>query len=309
MANAPSSPQAGADGNAAAAASKCPPGLYVVATPIGNLGDVSARARRVLAGVDVVACEDTRRTGRLLAACGVSARLAAYHDRNAPRARPGLLARLARGEAVALVSDAGTPAISDPGYRLVDAAHRAGAPVFAVPGPSSVAAAIGVSGLPSDRFAFVGFLPPRGKARRGALASLARLDMTAVVFESARRLAATLADLEAALGDRRIAIAREMTKLHEEVRRGSLRALAAEAAAAPPPKGEIVLVIAPPAEAEAAAVDEDAAEAALADALGAMSARDAARAVAAATGADRRRLYARAAALKRAGRGGAGDGG
>ena len=285
----------GAQDNAAAPAGKHPPGLYVVATPIGNLGDITGRALAALRGADAIACEDTRRTGRLLAACGIEGRLVAYHDHNAARALPGLMAALERGGTVALVSDAGTPLISDPGYRLVRAALDAGIPVTTAPGPSSPVAALSVSGLPSDRFAFFGFLPPRGEGRRAALAELAGLDMTTILFESPRRLAATLADLAAALGDRQAAVVRELTKLHEETRRGALPALADAAAAAPPPKGEIVLVIGPPPR--RAAADWPAAEAKLRAALGAMSVRDAARAVAGETGLPRRALYARAIAL------------
>lgn len=301
----PRSSLTAAEGNASAAPGKCPPGLYVVATPIGNLADVTRRARDVLAGADLIACEDTRRTGRLLAALGVANRLVAYHDHNAPRALRRLLPVLERGGSVALASDAGTPLISDPGYRLVGAALDAGVNVVAVPGPSSVAAALSVSGMPTDRFAFVGFLPPRGGARRDALADLSVLRMTVVLFESPRRLAATLADLAAELGDRPLAIARELTKRHEEVRRGRLCALAERAAAEAPPKGEIVLVLGPPerpAPADRAARAGEPVDAALIDdklgaALGAMTARDAARCVAAETGASRRAVYARAVAI------------
>lgn len=252
----------------------------------------------MLAAADIVACEDTRRTGRLLKACGIEARLAAYHDHNAPRALPRLLAALERGGAVALVSDAGSPLISDPGYRLVGAAIDAGIAVTAVPGPSSVVAALTVSGLPCDRFVFAGFLPPRGGARRAALASLAALDMTVILFESARRLATTLGDLAAAFGDRPLAIARELTKRHEEVRRGTLAALAAEVAALPRPKGEIVLVVGPPPARAAADIDWADVDERLAGALADMSARDAARQVSADTGVPRRVLYARAVALR-----------
>lgn len=288
----------GGDGSADAGASKCAPGLHVVATPIGNLADLSGRARSVLAAADIVACEDTRRTGRLLKAWGIEARLAAYHDHNAPRALPRLLATLERGGAVALVSDAGSPLISDPGYRLVGAAIDAGIAVTAVPGPSSVVAALTVSGLPCDRFVFAGFLPPRGGARRAALASLAALDMTVILFESARRLATTLGDLAAAFGDRPLAIARELTKRHEEVRRGRLAALAAEVAALPRPKGEIVLVVGPPPARDPADIDWADVDERLAGALADMTARDAARQVSADTGVPRRVLYARAVALR-----------
>ncbi len=274
-----------------------PPGLYVVATPIGNLGDLSDRARAVLAGVDLVACEDTRRTGRLLKACGIDARLTAYHDHNAPRALPGLCAALTRGRRIALVSDAGTPLISDPGYRLVGAALDAGIAVTPIPGPTSVIAALTVSGLPSDRFVFAGFLPSRASARRAALAELAEIDMTVILFESAQRLAATLADLAAAFGDRPAAITRELTKRHEEVRRGRLPELAADAAAAPP-RGEIVLVIGPPPR-KPDMIDWEDVETRLTEALQGMTARDAARHVANVTGAPRRLVYARAAARRR----------
>ena len=300
----PRSSLTAAEGSAAAAPSKCPPGLHIVATPIGNLGDIARRARDMLAGVDLVACEDTRRTGRLLAALGVENRLVAYHDHNAARVLPRIVPVLERGGAVALTSDAGTPLISDPGYRLVAAALDAGAEVFAVPGPSSVTAALSVSGLPTDRFAFLGFLPPRGGARRAALETLAALDMTTVLFESPRRLAATLADLAEELDDRRIAVARELTKRYEEVRRGRLRALAAELADEPPPRGEIVLMIGPPER--AAPTDWAAVDDGLAAALGAMTARDAARHVAERTGAPRRAVYARAVALAAGRRGGDG---
>ena len=298
MASKPLPSATGANGSAGAGASKRPPGLYVVATPIGNLADITGRARAVLHDADIVACEDTRRTGKLLKAYGIAARLAPYHDHNAPRALPGLLARLRQGGIVALVSDAGTPLVSDPGYRLVGAAIDAGVPVTAVPGPSSLVAALCVSGLPSDRFAFAGFLPPRGAARRAALASLAALDMTAILFEAPARLAAALRDLAAALGDRPAAVARELTKRHEEVRRGTLRALAEAAAAAPPPKGEIAIVIGPPPAEAATEADWADAEARLGEALRTMTARDAARRVAAETGLPRRPLYARAATLR-----------
>ena len=269
-------------------------GLYLVATPIGNAGDITLRALEVLAAADVVACEDTRTTARLLTIHGVKARLTAYHDHNAERARPGLLARLARGEAVALVAEAGTPLISDPGYKLVVAARHAGVAVTAVPGASATLAALTVSGLPTDRFLFAGFLPSRGGPRRRAIAGLAGIEATLIVLESPRRLAASLADMAALLGPREAAVARELTKLFEEVRRGSLDDLAAHYRAAGPPKGEVVVVIAPPGETQIA---EDDVDAMLRAALDGQSVRDAAHGVAAATGLPRRRLYARALEL------------
>ena len=270
------------------------PGLYLVATPIGNADDITLRALAVLAGADVIACEDTRTTARLLAMHGITARLTPYHDHNAARARPALLARIARGEAVALVAEAGTPLISDPGYKLVAEAHAAGLAVTVAPGASAALAALTLSGLPTDRFLFAGFLPPRAAARRRALARLAAVDATLVLFESPRRLAAALADMAAELGPRPAAVARELTKRFEEVRRDRLDALAQHYRDAGAPKGEIVVVVGPPGE---TAADEDEVDARLRQALETHSVRDAAAAVAAATGVPRRRLYARALEL------------
>jgi 16S rRNA (cytidine1402-2'-O)-methyltransferase len=270
-------------------------GLVIVATPIGNAGDIGLRALEVLRRADVIACEDTRVTGTLMARYGIATPLVAYHEHNAPRMRPRLLARLARGETIALVSDAGTPLVSDPGYKLVRAAIDAGLPVGAVPGASAAMAALVISGLPPDRFLFVGFLPPRPAARRGELRELAGVRATLIVFESAGRLAETLADMAALLGARDAAVARELTKLHEEVRRGTLADLQEHYAAAAPPKGEIVIVVGPPTA--PAAVDDAAVDAALRQALETASLRDAVAAVAASLGAPRRRVYARALAL------------
>src|SRR5437016_5973586 len=222
------------------------PGLYLVATPIGNLRDVSLRALEILAAADVIACEDTRVTRKLLSHYGIATPATPYHDHNAATARPKLIARLTEGARVALVSDAGTPLVSDPGYRLVRAAQAAGHPVTAAPGASAVLAALSLAGLPTDRFFFEGFLPAKETARRARIAALARIPATLVLFETGPRLAAALADLAAGLGDREAAICRELTKLHEEVRRGDLATLARDLAAAPEPRGEIVLVIAPP---------------------------------------------------------------
>ena len=243
---------------------------------------------------DIIACEDTRITGKLRAAYDIATPMTAYHEHNAERARPALIERLKRGGIVALVSDAGTPLISDPGYRLVGAAVAQGIPVTVVPGPSAPIAAMVLSGLPSDRFYYAGFLPPRRAARREALARLAGIDASLVFLESPRRLAATLADMAAALGARDAAVAREMTKLHEDVRRAPLAELARHYGAAAAPKGEAVVIVGPPLD---SAPREDDLDAALRVALAAMTVRDAAAHVAAATGVARRAVYTRALEL------------
>jgi len=277
-----------------------PPGLHLVATPIGNLADITLRALATLRRADVIACEDSRVTGKLKAAYGLNAPLVPYHDHNAARAGPKLMERLERGEIVALVSDAGTPLVSDPGFRLVRDAIAAGVAVVAVPGPSAPLAALVASGLPTDRFLFAGFPPPREHARRRMLAGLASAPATLVFFESPRRLARSLADMADALGPRQAVVAREMTKLHEEMRRGDLATLAAAFAAAAPPRGEVTIVIAPPGAPPEAGDDEI--DARLADALAdGASRRDAATRVAGETGRARRAVYARALALQAAG--------
>ncbi len=277
------------------------PGLYVVATPIGNLGDMSARARDVLARVDLVACEDTRVTGRLLAHFGIRARLAPYHDHNAAAARPRLVARLAAGARIALVADAGTPLISDPGYRLVAAAIAAGSAVYPVPGPSAPLAALVASGLPTDRFLVAGFLPAKAAARRRALREIAATPATLVLLESPRRLAASLEDMAAVLGPRPAAVARELTKRYEEVRRGPLDALARHYRESGAPRGEVVVVVGPPTADGASETDAEAVDAALTAAFAeGLSLREAASRVAAETGIARRAVYARALALRRA---------
>lgn len=286
------------DPNRHAAIGQLPPGLYLVATPIGNLGDLTFRARDVLAAAQVIACEDTRTTARLLRAHDIDTPTTAYHDHNAARARPGLLARLDRGEAVALVSDAGTPLISDPGYKLVRAAVDAGHRVTPVPGPSAPIAALCASGLPTDRFLFYGFLPPKKQARRRAIEELAGVPATLVFFESAKRLAATLADLADAMGSREAVIARELTKLYEEFRRGTLADLSLALADETPPRGEVVLLVGPPADAPEAVSDETV-DRLLREALAAHGTRDAAQEVARATGRPRRDVYARAVALQK----------
>ena len=285
----------GAEGIGADAASKLAPGLYLVATPIGNLADITLRALDVLRGADVVLCEDTRVTAKLLARYGIAVTTQPYHDHNAERVRPALLARLKSGAALALVSDAGTPLVSDPGYKLVRAALAEGVAVTVVPGASAALTALLGSGLPPDRFLFVGFLPPKAAGRRRALDELKDVAATLVFFESAPRLAESLADLAAVLGPRPAAVARELTKLHEEVRRDDLAALATHYQTAGPPKGELVLVVGPPPPAAASESDLDRA---LGVALAHKSLREAVEDVVAATGARRRQVYARALALK-----------
>ncbi len=278
-------------------APKLAPGLYVVATPIGNLRDVTLRALEVLAAADLIACEDTRVTPKLLAHYGISAPLTAYHDHNAAAARPKLLGRLADGAAVALVSDAGTPLVSDPGYKLVRAALEAGHMITSVPGSSSVLAALTLAGLPTDRFLFDGYLPAKAGQRRTRIAELARIPTTVVWFETGPRLAATLADLAETLGAREAAICRELTKLHEEVRRGDLPKLARDAAGAAAPLGEIVIVVAPPVAGEQATASE--VEEHLRDALARSSVKDAVAEVSEAAGLPRRDVYRRALALRK----------
>lgn len=275
------------------------PGLHIVATPIGNLGDITLRAIETLRGVDLIACEDTRTTGVLLARHGISTRMTAYHEHNAERARPALIDKLRAGGRIALVSDAGTPLVSDPGYKLVAAALEADIAVTTCPGPSAALAALTLSGLPSDRFFFAGFLPARGAARRTALAELAAIKATLIVLEAPHRLPESLADMAGVLGPRPAAVARELTKRYEEVRRGSLDQLAAHYAEAGAPKGELVVVIGPPDEASVVPSD-DVIEARLRILLESSSVREAAAQLAAETGLPRRALYARALKLSRA---------
>jgi 16S rRNA (cytidine1402-2'-O)-methyltransferase len=281
-------------GDQAIIAEKQAAGLYVVATPIGNLGDISLRALAVLAAADAIACEDTRVTARLLDRYGIATPLTPYHDHNAATARPKLLARLADGEALALVSDAGTPLISDPGYKLVREAVAAGHAVTTVPGASSVMAALTLAGLPTDRFFFEGFLPPTAGKREKRIAELAAIPATLVLFETGPRITASLADLAAGLGARETAICRELTKLHEEVRRGDLGILAASASELET-RGEFVIVIAPPSDAAPAEAGD--VDALLRAALTRVSVKDAVGEVAAATGLKRRDVYQRALAL------------
>jgi 16S rRNA (cytidine1402-2'-O)-methyltransferase len=270
------------------------PGLYIVATPIGNLGDLSPRAASILANADVVAVEDSRVTAGLLRHVGVKRPMQPYHDHNAESVRPGLVARMGR-EAVALVSDAGTPLISDPGYKLVRDARAAGHAVVTIPGPCAAIAALTLAGLPTDRFLFMGFLPAKVQARGETIAEVAAVRATLVFYESGPRLAATLAALAEGLGDREAGVAREITKKFEECVTGSLTLLAARYAEAPP-KGEIVIVVAPPGEAPPATAED--ADAALAEALQRLPASKAAGEVAKRLGLDRKALYARALEMK-----------
>jgi 16S rRNA (cytidine1402-2'-O)-methyltransferase len=273
-----------------------------VATPIGNLGDITLRALATLAAADLIACEDTRVTRKLVDRYAITTPLTPYHDHNAATARPKLLQRLAEGGAIALVSDAGTPLISDPGYKLVRAVQDAGHAVTALPGASALLTAVTVAGLPTDQFLFAGFLPPKQAARRARIVELARIPATLVLYETGPRLAAALADLAAGMGDREAALCRELTKLHEEVKRGGLAALA-QSLAEDDVRGEIVLVIAPPAAAEPVSATD--ADTLLRQALTRVSLKDAVGEVADATGLPRRDIYQRALALAKEGHHGA----
>lgn len=270
------------------------PGLYIVATPIGNLGDLSPRAAQILMKADVVAVEDSRVTAGLFRHLGTKGRMLPYHDHNADAVRPGLIARMA-SEAVALVSDAGTPLISDPGFKLVRDARAAGHVVTTIPGPCAAIAALTLAGLPTDRFLFLGFLPAKQQARAEAIAEVAAIRATLVLYRSGPRLSACLAALAEGLGDREAAVAREITKRFEECVTGTLTELAARYADAPP-KGEMVVVVAPPGE--AAPASEEDGDAALAEALTRLPPAKAAGEVAKRLGLDRKALYARALALK-----------
>ncbi|WFU41143.1 16S rRNA (cytidine(1402)-2'-O)-methyltransferase [Bradyrhizobium sp. CB82] len=286
-------------------ASKAAPGLYLVATPIGNLGDITLRALETLAGVDIIACEDTRITRRLTERYGIAAQLKPYHEHNAEAARPKILAALAQGGSIALVSDAGTPLISDPGFKLVREVSAAGYAVHALPGPSSVLAALSVSALPTDRFFFEGFLPAKSTARRKRLTELARIDATLVLFDSGNRVQETLADLAEVMGNREAAICRELTKLHEEISRAQLSELARQADTLET-RGEFVLVIGPPA-ADAQEMTPDALDDLLREQLANGSVKDAVAHAVELSGRPRREVYARALELAKDLRGGDGE--
>ena len=277
---------------------RLPPGLYLVSTPIGTARDITLRALDILTSADILAAEDTRTARKLMDIHGVrrdGPAILPYHDHNGAARRPRLLAALAEGKSVALVSDAGTPLIADPGFKIAAEAIAAGHHVVAAPGASALLAALSVAGLPTDRFLFGGFLPPKEMARRKALSALAAVPATLVFYESPRRLAATLAAMSDALGpERPAAVCRELTKRFEETRRGRLGELAADYAVEDAPKGEIVVVVGPPPETEVAEADLDAA---LETALDGGSVKDAAAEVAARLGLPRRQVYARALEL------------
>lgn len=272
-----------------------PPGLYLVATPIGNLADITLRALATLARSDVIYCEDTRHSRTLLAHYSISRPLRPYHEHNAERERPRVLADLAAGKAVALISDAGTPLVSDPGYKLVRDCLSEGHRVTSLPGPSALLAALGMAALPTDAFLFAGFLPAKQAARRARLGELQTVPATLVFFEAPSRLAESLADLADVLGEREAAMARELTKLHEEVRRGTLGALAAWAAGSSP-KGEMVILVGPPVAGEVA---DEAIAARLEPLLDEMSLSEAAKAVAEMLGVAKARAYDVGLALKK----------
>jgi 16S rRNA (cytidine1402-2'-O)-methyltransferase len=270
------------------------PGLYIVATPIGNLRDITLRALDVLAGADLVLCEDTRVGGKLLAAHGISAKLERYDEHAAARARPMILARLAAGARIALTSDAGTPLISDPGYRLVREAAAQGVAVMPIPGPSALLAGLTVSGLPTDRFLFAGFPPPKSAARRQVFEELRAIPAALIFYESGPRLAGSLTEMAEVFGAREAAVARELTKIHETVLRGALADLASDPRL-DTPRGEIVVIVGPPA-ARIATWDES--EAALREAVARLGPSAGAAEVARALGLPRRDLYSRALALR-----------
>lgn len=269
-------------------------GLYIVATPIGNLADITLRARDTMRAVDLIACEDTRVTARLLRGHSIETPMTQYHDHNAAQVRPQLIARLQKGENVALVCDAGTPLISDPGYKLICAAIDAGIDVIPLPGPTAAMAALVVSGLPTDRFLFAGFLPPKSAARSRVFVELASVKATLLFFESPKRLPACLSDMVEIMGDRPAAVARELTKTFEQVRRGSLSSLAEAYRNEGPPRGEVVIVVGPPSDVHVSVEDVDRQ---LRTLLGTLSLRDAVDRVAGLTGMNRREVYARALGL------------
>ena len=278
------------------AAQALDPGLYIIATPIGNLRDISLRALDTLAAADEVLAEDTRVARRLLDAHNLRAKLSPYHDHNGAKRRPEILAKLGDGGVIALISDAGTPMVSDPGWKLSRDALDAGHKVFPVPGASALLAGLVASGLPSDRFMFCGFLPPKSGARKRAALDLAAVPSTLVFYESGPRLADCLRDLSDTLGGARdAAVARELTKLFEETRRGSLADLATHYAENGPPKGEIVVLIGPPEKIEAS---EESIDAALTEALKSQSVKHASAEIAELFGLPKRNVYQRALALK-----------
>ncbi len=271
-------------------------GLYIVATPIGNLGDISLRALETLAAADTILCEDTRVTRKLTGHFGITASLKPYHDHNAEKVRPAVLRALQNDEIIALVSDAGTPLVSDPGFKLVAEAAAENVFVSPIPGPSAALAALSVAGLPSDRFLFAGFLPVKAGARRQVLEELKTVPATLIFFESPKRLAASLDAMSEVLGARQVCVARELTKLHEEVRRGDLGEMAASYRSEPAPRGEVAVVVSPPGAAEV--LSDEAVDAMLGEALETMPVKAAAASLVERTGRSRRDLYSRALAIK-----------
>lgn len=272
------------------------PGLYIVATPIGNLGDLSYRAVAILKMADVIACEDTRVTGKLLKIYKISTQMTPYHDHSPPAVRARLVKELRGGKTVALVCDAGTPLVSDPGYKLVTAAVAANIFVTVAPGPAAPLAALVLSGLPTDRFFFAGYLPSKENTREKALAEISEIRATLIFLESPKRLVKSLSTMARLLGEREAVVARELTKIHEEVRRGPLSNLIAAYSDIDVLKGEIVIVVGPPGVCAVPEIDIDNL---LVDALGNMSVRDAVAAVTLATGGARKEVYTRALALVR----------
>ena len=272
------------------------PGLYIVATPIGNLGDITVRALSTLAAADVVYCEDTRTSARLMERYAIRNRFSAYHEHNAQRVRPGIIENLNRGAAIALISDAGMPLVSDPGYRLVKEAAESGIAITACPGPSAVLTGLALSGLPTDRFTFAGFVPQKQGERRRLFSGFAHFRSTLVFFESPHRIIESLHDLEFALPGRAVAVTRELTKLHEEVLRGAILDVAALLEKKPSVKGEITLIVGPPLA--SGAVSEDVIGAAINDALQSMSASKAASEVAKQFSLNRSDIYTRILNLK-----------
>ncbi|MGH1420236.1 MAG: 16S rRNA (cytidine(1402)-2'-O)-methyltransferase [Hyphomonas sp.] len=271
------------------------PGLYVISTPIGNLRDITLRALDVLGAAEEVLAEDTRVAGKLMSAYGLKPRLSPYHDHNGADRRPGLIKRLQEGAIIALISDAGTPLVSDPGWKLAHEAAKAGVNIVPVPGASAMLAGLVASGLPSDKFMFAGFLPAKTAARRTALKALKDVPGTLIFYESGPRLASTIGDMAEELGDRDVAVARELTKLFEETRRGTLQQMARHYAEKGAPKGEIVVLVGPPQE---QAITPEQIDAALRDALADQPTKSAANAVAAALGLPKRDVYQRALKLK-----------
>jgi len=267
----------------------------LVATPIGNLQDISLRALDALKEADIIACEDTRVTGKLLSKHAITTKMTPYHEHNAERARPGLIDRIDQGEAIALVTDAGTPSISDPGHKLVRDCLQAGLLVTALPGANAALTGLILSGLPTDRFMFAGFLPNKKIQRRKELSAVASVPATLIFHESANRLAAALSDMADILGDRPAAVTRELTKLYEEIKRGALAELAGFYIEHGPPKGEIVIVVGPPEE--RAEITEAALDEMIRNRLDRSSVRDTAAEISSETGLPKKRIYDRAVEL------------